>query len=280
MVSSTCAANGNRAASSRNGSGDTPAEAVAIFAEAPELLQGLPSDVAEALAGLRVPRLRLEEGHWQPPESLRGCPFGLLITRGVLVRRLTLGSRSGIELLGRGDMIRPWTQQPPVDTLAVDAAWQVLERCELGMLDRDFACRVARWPQVAACLLDRAVERSRILAFQQLASHFPRLESRLMALLWMLADRWGRVTPDGVLLPIRLTHSTLAELVGASRPSVSSTLKLLERSGLLDRNGGGWLLHRQPPPALLGARGADWVTARPGRRARPSRRRTLPDVHL
>jgi CRP/FNR family transcriptional regulator, cyclic AMP receptor protein len=155
----------------------------------------------------------------------------------------------------------------------------VFERCDLAMLDGDFACRVARWPQVAACLLDRAVERSRVLAFQQLASHLPHLESRLMALLWMLADRWGRVTPDGVLLPIRLTHSTLAELVGASRPSVSSTLKLLERSGLLERNGGGSLLHRQAPPALLDAIGAGRVTARPGGRARPSRGPALRDAH-
>jgi hypothetical protein len=251
---------------------------VAIFAEVPELLQGVRPELAEALGELRVPRLQLAEGPWQPPESSTGCPFGLLVTRGILVRRLTLGSRSAIELLGRGDVIRPWTEQSPVDTLPVGVEWRVLEPCALGLLDPEFACRVARWPQVAACLLDRAVERSRILAFQQLASHLPHLESRLMALLWMLADRWGRVTPDGVLLPIRLTHSTLAELVGASRPSVSSTLKLLERSGLLNRKGGGWLLHRQPPPALLAARGADWVTARPGGGPpRPSRRRTSRD---
>ena len=29
-------------------------------------------------------------------------------------------------------------------------------------------------------------------------------------LLWYLAERWGRVTPDGVIVPLRLTHETLA----------------------------------------------------------------------
>jgi hypothetical protein len=77
---------------------------------------------------------------------------------------------------------------------------------------------------------------------------------------WGIADRWGRVTTDGVLVPVRLTHATLAELVGASRPSVSTVLKLLERDGLLARRKEGWLLHGEAPPALGTER--DWQDGR------------------
>jgi len=43
----------------------------------------------------------------------------------------------------------------------------------------------------------------------------------------------------------------LAELVGASRPSVSAALKELENEGLISRRPeGGWLLHREAPAEL------------------------------
>ena len=73
--------------------------------------------------------------------------------------------------------------------------------------------------------------------------------ARLLALLWHLADRWGKVGPDGTHVPLRLTHATLAQLVGAQRPSVTSALRGLEQRGLLRRlpEGGGFLLFGEPP---------------------------------
>jgi CRP-like cAMP-binding protein len=95
---------------------------------------------------------------------------------------------------------------------------------------------------VAAALVGRAIERARMLAFQHVASHTPGLRGRLLALYWALADRWGRVTSEGVHVPLGLTHATLAELVGASRPSVSTTLGELAREGMVRRVAAGWLL--------------------------------------
>jgi hypothetical protein len=106
---------------------------------------------------------------------------------------------------------------------------------------------VAPWPEIAAALVARATERARMLAFQHVASHIPRLEGRLLALMWAFADRWGRVTREGVVIPVRLTHATLAELVGASRPSVSTALARMAREGALIRTSAGWLLDRAAP---------------------------------
>ena len=64
-----------------------------------------------------------------------------------------------------------------------------------------------------------------------------------MTVFWHLADRWGRVDRDGVTLPIRLSHATLAELVAAQRPSVSIALKQLTGERRVARApAGGWRL--------------------------------------
>jgi len=230
---------------SLNGSGAT-ADSVAVFAHAPELLRGLPPEETAELAHVRVPALRVEPGPWDAPEGGDLCHFGFLIVEGVLLRRVTYGGRTGAELLGVGDLLRPWAPQPPIETATARARWQVLDRTELAVLGTGFARLVARWPQIASALLERATARARMLAFQQVASHIPGLEGRLLAMLWAFADRWGRVTPEGVAVPVRLTHATLAELVGASRPSVSSALKVLERQGSLLRRRDGWLLTHRP----------------------------------
>jgi CRP/FNR family transcriptional regulator, cyclic AMP receptor protein len=230
---------------------------VSVFEEAPELLRHVgPAAGAEAV-GVRTPLHVAEPGPWLPPghPGETRCHLGLLVLDGLLLRRVRLGRRSGAELLGGGDLLQPWVLQPPYETLAVEPGWQVLERARLAVLDGRFAARVARWPGVAAALVERAIERTRTLAFQLAASHITGLERRLLALMWALADRWGRVTADGILVPLGLTHATLAELVGASRPSVSTALAQLARDDALERLPGGWLLHGQPPegaPAGLG----------------------------
>ena len=58
------------------------------------------------------------------------------------------------------------------------------------------------------------------------------------------AERWGVVTPEGVVLPEFLSHGTLALLLGARRPSVTSAMvRLAERGELRRRDDGRWLLH-------------------------------------
>jgi CRP/FNR family transcriptional regulator, cyclic AMP receptor protein len=65
--------------------------------------------------------------------------------------------------------------------------------------------------------------------------------------LWHLADRWGYVRPEGTILPLRLTHDVLADLVAAQRPTVSSALSQLTTNELVRLGREGWLLLGQPP---------------------------------
>jgi CRP-like cAMP-binding protein len=81
--------------------------------------------------------------------------------------------------------------------------------------------------------------------------HHARVNIRLLMLLWHLADRWGRVRTEGVVLPLHLTHSVLADLVAARRPTVTSSLTQLARQGLVEPQTLGWLLLGEPPGELL-----------------------------
>jgi hypothetical protein len=48
-----------------------------------------------------------------------------------------------------------------------------------------------------------------------------------------MALMWGRVRPDGIIIPLPLSHRMLAEIVCARRPSVTHAIGLLEQEGRL-----------------------------------------------
>jgi hypothetical protein len=87
------------------------------------------------------------------------------------------------------------------------------------------------------------------------------VEDRILVLLWHLADRWGRVRPEGVTVPVRLTHEMLGKLVGARRPSVTTAVnELIQREQIARADDGGWLL-LGPPPGEVGGDGEEAAAA-------------------
>ena len=67
-------------------------------------------------------------------------------------------------------------------------------------------------------------------------------------LLWHLAERWGRVCPHGVVVPVTLSHRMIGQIVSARRPTVSAAIGRLRDSGeLIRRPDGTWLLTGEPP---------------------------------
>jgi CRP/FNR family transcriptional regulator, cyclic AMP receptor protein len=228
-----------------------------VLIEDPELGEGL-SERRRAIAQrdcvARVARVRA--GQWQAQEPAPGMRLGLglLILGGLLIRRVGLNRRFGAELLGAGDVLRPWDDEDATGALPHSDAWRVLEPTRLAVLDSAFAVRAARYPEVTSALFGRAIRRSRNLAVHVAIVHQPRIDVRLHMLLWALADRWGRVTPDGVRLPVRLTHAILGELVAAHRPSVTKALAELAESDAVHWVGDAWLLRGGPPVEFGGVR--------------------------
>jgi CRP/FNR family cyclic AMP-dependent transcriptional regulator len=145
----------------------------------------------------------------------------------------------------------------------------VISPVSLAVLDRRFAATVAHYPEVTAALFDRLSERSLRLATSQAISQLTCVDRRLMVLFWHLAERWGRVSKDGVIVPMALTHRRLGQLVGARRPTVSTALSTLAGRGeLVRRPDGSWLLGGDPPEIEVPVPGSAF---RPVARAAPAR---------
>jgi CRP-like cAMP-binding protein len=81
------------------------------------------------------------------------------------------------------------------------------------------------------------------MAIQAAVNAHPTIEERLMLTLAHLGERMGRVTRDGVLLELPLSHRLLAQCVQALRPSVTAGLLRLREDGrLLQPRRGQWLI--------------------------------------
>jgi CRP-like cAMP-binding protein len=123
------------------------------------------------------------------------------------------------------------------------------------VLDADFARRAASVPGVMSELLFRLHRTSRWLLSKSLLVSSPIVEERVMFLFALLGERWGKVTPEGVRLEVRLTHALIALLVGARRPTVTATLNALAHKGIVKRDGrGAWLLC----PGDIAGRPSSW----------------------
>src|SRR5690242_13383659 len=239
------------------------------------LLNDARRDQAERELVVRTHRLPV--GPWDV-SRLAGATadhVGLLILNGVLSRELIVADHVSAELLGPGDLVRPWQPASRAGLLPVDAVWSVLSPLTVAVLDRRFAAEVARYPEVTATLFDGLSERSMRLATTQAISQLTRVDRRLKALFWHLAERWGRVSSEGVVVPLALTHRILGQLVGARRPTVSTALsELAERGELVRRPDGSWLLRGDPPDATSLARRPTAAELRGQDLVRPARRFT------
>ncbi|HTT95930.1 MAG TPA: Crp/Fnr family transcriptional regulator [Solirubrobacterales bacterium] len=220
------------------------ADIVSLLEVDPDLAERVPEGrqgAAREAAAVRVERV--PRGRWDPPAPPAGSEgFGALVLSGFLVRRVGREGHFGAELLGPGDLLRPWQVPGRLASTPFEATWQAIATAELAILDADFVARVSPFPQIAVRLVDRAMLRSRHLALELAVVQQRRVEQRLRMLFWLLADRWGRVTKDGVRLVAPLTHALLAELVAARRPTVSAALGRLAEAGELTRVGNEWTL--------------------------------------
>jgi hypothetical protein len=216
----------------------------------PDLGRGLAPERLELARQQILVRVgRLRSGPW----PLRGAPegsgshLGLLVLDGLLARELLADDIASLELLGPGDLVRPWAEPAEGELLDAVVRWSALAETRFAVLDAHLAGRLAAFPEIYAELLDRCTARSRRLAVTQAICQMNRVDRRIITLLWHLAERWGKVTPGGVTIPLTLSHRMIAQLVGARRPTVSTALAQLSRNGELERRADGtWTLTGEP----------------------------------
>ena len=196
-----------------------------------ELFAGLDDRALEdAVAGLEAVAMEPRDEYDFDDARVACCVVG----GGRLALSVLLGEHGErtIGMLERGDVVvRPLdgliAPDPRVRCFAIEAS-------ELHLVDR---CRMEAWlsdPVLAANLV-RVL--SAQVADRELAVAIalePRVERRVLLKLRQLAERWGRVTPDGIRLDLRLTHQELANMVGAVRESVTLAMGRLADSGQIE----------------------------------------------
>ena len=206
-----------------------------LLALDPDLAAGLDDREAErADQALTASVARLPTGPWQPRLTTATGALGLLVVDGLVVREVACAGSASAELLGTGDVIRPG-EDDDHSLVAPRITWFVAEGARVAVLDASVTAALCRWPAVAGELFERAIRRSQSQAILRSTSQLRRLDHRTLLYLWHVGERFGRMTPAGLCVRLPLTHERLAALVGAHRPSFTTSLRKLERAGLLIR---------------------------------------------
>jgi hypothetical protein len=194
---------------------------------------------------------------WLPPAArCRESTFGLLILEGLLGCRTQVGDTAATELLTCGDIIRPWERWPDWGRNQVSLEWRVFHPARLAVLAPDVTALIGRRAQLTVNFSGRLLRRARSAQYLMALNHEKRVDARLLATLWYIADTCGRVTPQGVKIPFRITHDAFGEILGARRPSVTTAFHSLAARGLATREPGGtYTLHElDPGPGTLAGR--------------------------
>ena len=221
-----------------------------------ELARHLPPEERAELTAVTLPVFELGQGPLDL-EALLGTndAFAAGVLDGMVVHAVQIGEQWGIQLLGPGDLL--------IRSLAASPPW--LDRVEfrlvgptrLALLGASFLAVARRAPRVISALYECVAEQMQRVTGQLVICQLPRVDQRVLAILWLLAESWGQVTPGGVRLPLALTHETLGAMIGARRPTVSLALRKLSEEGAIVHQDSGWLLLEPPPepattPKVLG----------------------------
>ncbi len=196
---------------------------------------------------------RLSPGAWNVADAVEPDTHhrGFMVVDGLVTREVEVLGRRCVELIGTGDVLRPWSWDEEGAHVRAEVGWVVLEPTRLAVLDHGLVTRMNPWPALGVELFARGTRRAHQLAVALAIAHHQRVDDRVLLTLWHVAERWGRVVRDGILVDLPLSHQRLADLVGAHRPSVTSALGDLTRAGRLGRRDSGeWLLQGPPPEEL------------------------------
>lgn len=103
---------------------------------------------------------------------------------------------------------------------------------------------LSRWQEANEALLRHIQQVQEFLEIL----HCRSVDASLLRLLNWLAKRFGREIEQGQLIDLRLTHQEIAEIIGATRVTVTRTLNEFEKQGIIQRLPQRFIvLHEQQP---------------------------------
>jgi CRP/FNR family cyclic AMP-dependent transcriptional regulator len=167
--------------------------------------------------------------------------LAFLVVEGVVLRVTSFAGRSAVELLGPGDLLAPpLTAADQVESPAV-SRYMAHGLASVAVLDDRFRRAARRWPGIFDCLHECLGRQTHRASRHPATLHLPRVEDRIVALFADLAERFGRMTPDGIVIDLPLTHQVIGDLVASRRPTVSLAMQTLAADGIVERlDDGRW----------------------------------------
>ena len=218
---------------------------IPLLAADPELERLLAPEDRLLAAEIILPVSEIATGPVAPSDLLgTSRAFAALVLDGILLQTIRLGDHIGLRLVGPGDLLALRESMPTA--LIADAGLRATVPTRVALFGDEFLYATRRMPRLMAGLHDRSSDQSDRVLAQMLICQLPRVDDRLLAMLWLVAETWGRVTPSGTVVPVRMTHGVLGGLIGARRSTVTLALKQLTERGAILRQSDGWLL-LQPP---------------------------------
>jgi CRP/FNR family transcriptional regulator, cyclic AMP receptor protein len=223
---------------------------IRLLAAAPDLADFLTPEEREEAERIALPVVRLE-GPLDIAELLESAnAFAALVIDGMLLRQLRIGEQPTLRIFGPGELVA--TGATPTSMLVVQSESRAVDPTHVAMIGIEFLAGAHRWPRLIAGLQSRMADGQERLAMQLAICQLPRVQDRILAMLWLLAESWGRVTSAGTSLSLSLTHEALGALVGARRPTVTLALRELTERGALVHQDRSWLLLEPPPSPTAG----------------------------
>lgn len=206
---------------------------------------------------LVVPCIGLADGQWRAADEV-GEQRPAILIEGTLIQEVHLVDRVSACLLGPGAVLHDLGNYEA--SLPCEMTWTSLGESRIAILDQQFEIAARRWPALWQVVHRRFAQQLKMLARWNGALGLPRVEQRVLAVFLLIADHWGVMRSDGILIRLPLSHECIGHMVAARRPTVSLALAGLAAEGLLMARGRHeWLLAPEsgsllaPPQRHIGA---------------------------
>ena len=216
---------------------DPPLSEVSLLRVWPEIAGSLaPEERGVAERALVAPLVRARDEDLAAALAVEpGDAFDFLLVEGTVLKETRLASSSALELLGPGDVLAPPLSATRQLEFRAASRYLALGDASIATLGVWFERVAMRWPQVSGFLHRQIAEQAHRASMHLAMLHLPRAEDRILALFADLGERFGRVTPDGILINLPLNHELIGRLTASRRSTATLALKNLYHQGLIAR---------------------------------------------
>ena len=202
------------------------------YLEQINIFEGLSDEELQEIAKLTTTAHYPREAVIYSPEDEAGSIYLLEEGKIKLSKVANDGKEITIAVLQGGDVFGELSM---TDGETYDVFAEVLEDARVCIIAREkFAELVRQKPEIALMLIRSLSERLRNAESQIEDLVFRSVPARVASLMVKLAEEHGRVSREGITIDLRLTHQDIANMVGATRETVTNVLNGLRSDGIID----------------------------------------------